>query len=149
MLTLVVYTVNFVLERFKHCGHWDCTYQYLHVPVSLNKVRQLVTVHFCSSSLIKNVCTKGRGVVLGNEISSAQTSETWDLHATSHHSKHKRSAPLPWIQAAVTRWQQTTHITCFLFWKGGPSPWTATLTWWEGLCLFDVKKADQRQSEIK
>jgi hypothetical protein len=30
-----------------------------------------------------------------------------------------------------------------------PSPWTATLTWWEGLCLFDVKKADQRQSEIK
>jgi hypothetical protein len=29
------------------------------------------------------------------------------------------------------------------------SPWTATLTWWEGLCLFDVKKADQRQSEIK
>jgi hypothetical protein len=21
------------------------------------------------------------------------------------------------------------------------------LTWWEGLCLFDVKKADQRQSE--
>jgi hypothetical protein len=32
---------------------------------------------------------------------------------------------------------------------GTPSPWTATLTWWEGLCLFDVKKADQRQSEIK
>jgi hypothetical protein len=29
------------------------------------------------------------------------------------------------------------------------TPWTATLTWWEGLCLFDVKKADQRQSEIK
>jgi hypothetical protein len=27
--------------------------------------------------------------------------------------------------------------------------WTATLMWWEGLCLFDVKKADQRQSEIK
>jgi hypothetical protein len=26
---------------------------------------------------------------------------------------------------------------------------TATFTWWEGLCLFDVKKADQRQSEIK
>jgi hypothetical protein len=26
---------------------------------------------------------------------------------------------------------------------------TATLTWWEGLCLFDVKKADLRQSEIK
>jgi hypothetical protein len=25
---------------------------------------------------------------------------------------------------------------------------TATLTWWEGLCLFFVKKADQRQSEI-
>jgi hypothetical protein len=23
------------------------------------------------------------------------------------------------------------------------------LTWWEGLCLFDVKKADQRQSEVK
>jgi hypothetical protein len=23
------------------------------------------------------------------------------------------------------------------------------LTWWGGLCLFDVKKADQRQSEIK
>jgi hypothetical protein len=23
------------------------------------------------------------------------------------------------------------------------------LTWWEGLCLFDVKKADQRQTEIK
>jgi hypothetical protein len=21
--------------------------------------------------------------------------------------------------------------------------------WWEGLCLFDVKKTDQRQSEIK
>jgi hypothetical protein len=32
---------------------------------------------------------------------------------------------------------------------GQPSPWTATLTWWEGLCLFDSKKADQRQSEIK
>jgi hypothetical protein len=32
---------------------------------------------------------------------------------------------------------------------GFPSPWTATLTWWEGLCLFDVKKADKRQSEIK
>jgi hypothetical protein len=30
-----------------------------------------------------------------------------------------------------------------------PSPWTATLTWWEGLCLFDLKKADQRQSEMK
>jgi hypothetical protein len=30
-----------------------------------------------------------------------------------------------------------------------PSPWTATLTWWEGFCLFDVKKADQRRSEIK
>jgi hypothetical protein len=27
--------------------------------------------------------------------------------------------------------------------------WAATLTWWEGLCLFGVKKADQRQSEIK
>jgi hypothetical protein len=23
------------------------------------------------------------------------------------------------------------------------------LTWWEGFCLLDVKKADQRQSEIK
>jgi hypothetical protein len=23
------------------------------------------------------------------------------------------------------------------------------LPWWEGLCLFNVKKADQRQSEIK
>jgi hypothetical protein len=23
------------------------------------------------------------------------------------------------------------------------------LTWWEGLYFFDVKKADQRQSEIK
>jgi hypothetical protein len=22
-------------------------------------------------------------------------------------------------------------------------------TWWEGLCLFDLKKADLRQSEIK
>jgi hypothetical protein len=33
--------------------------------------------------------------------------------------------------------------------KVKPSPWTATLTWWEGLCFFDVKKADQRQSEIK
>jgi hypothetical protein len=30
-----------------------------------------------------------------------------------------------------------------------PSPRTVTLTLWEGLCLFDVKKADQRQSEIK
>jgi hypothetical protein len=25
----------------------------------------------------------------------------------------------------------------------------ATLTWWKGLWLFDVKKADERQSEIK
>jgi hypothetical protein len=34
-------------------------------------------------------------------------------------------------------------------WAIQPSPWTATLTWWEDLCLFDLKKADQRQSEIK
>jgi hypothetical protein len=27
-----------------------------------------------------------------------------------------------------------------------PSPWTATLTCWAGLCLFDVKKADQMLS---
>jgi hypothetical protein len=38
---------------------------------------------------------------------------------------------------------------CILFRKNSvfkPSPWTDTLTWWEGLCFFDVKKADQRQS---
>jgi hypothetical protein len=45
--------------------------------------------------------------------------------------------------------KQKNINTLYIYIYSMPSPWTATLTWWESLCLFDLKKADQRQSEIK